>query len=329
MDSTPCLHGVRGALDKLMSATRFAARGLVVSAALGFVASAFAHQGLDEQLTVIEAQLKEEPGNPALHVQVGDLHRMRREWDAALAAYERAAGSPGGIEDADFMRGRLFLEARWPTTAKLYLDRFLATQPDHAGALVARGRASASLGLPLPAAVDLGRAIAVMPAPKPEHYLERAQALTAAGREVEALRGLDEGLTRLGPVAGLQLAAVDLEIALGHHEAALVRVDRLLARAPERATWLIRRGEILEHAGRYDEARAAYARAEHALASYPEPRRHSRAARDLQQTVRDALRRVQGPEKERSGEEQERSGEEMDRPTAPGVEPALPGDPPG
>ena len=107
-----------------------------------------------------------------------------------------------------------------------------------------------------------------------------------------ALQGLDEGLERLGQPITLQLYAIDLELELGRHDAALARLDRIASRADRKETWLVRRGEILEQAGRPAEARAAYVAAIEAVQALPATRRGTRAVSRLQTRAEEALARL-------------------------------------
>ncbi|HKS35595.1 MAG TPA: tetratricopeptide repeat protein, partial [Verrucomicrobiae bacterium] len=141
------------------------------------------------------------------------------------------------------------------------------------------------------AAKDFTRALGRLPEPKPEYYLERADAvMSASGRRVEtALRGLDEGMTRLGPLAPLQLRAIDLELSRRDHDRALARLAPLIAQSPRKETWLARKGDILQQAGREKEAREAYAVALTAAESLPPAHRRTRAMVALENQLRRVL----------------------------------------
>ncbi len=45
---------------------------------------------LDESLVVLEDALERDPFNPAIHYELGTLHMMRRDWDAAQASLEKS-----------------------------------------------------------------------------------------------------------------------------------------------------------------------------------------------------------------------------------------------
>jgi predicted negative regulator of RcsB-dependent stress response len=104
------------------------------------------------------------------------------------------------------------------------------------------------------------------------------------------LRGLDEGINRLGPVVTLQLAAIDLEVGRKNYEAALTRLNQIAAQSERKEAWLVRRGDILKLAGRDDEARAAFNAALLAIESLPPAHRQSRSVTALELRARLALK---------------------------------------
>ena len=162
--------------------------------------------------------------------------------------------------------------------------------------MAARARALGVLGKHLEAAKDFTGAIANAPnaTPRPEYFLERARALEAAGPShiAEALAGLDDGVERLGDVITLQLYAVDLELARGNYEGALRRLDQIAVRSVRQEPWLIRKGTILEAAGRKEDARAAYEQTLIAIGELPSSRRSNKAVARLENEAREALKRL-------------------------------------
>jgi len=262
--------------------------GVVVSAA-GLAA---AHGDIHERIAALTKRIAQEPANADLYLKRGELYHAHREWDAALADYARAQELNPRLTDIDLYRGLTYLAAGRLRPAQSALDRFLATRPSHVSALIARARVRVRLGDGLTAADDFSRAIAVQA--QPELYLERARALVGAGNQhvTVALAGLDEGIARLGPLVTLQLYAIDLEMRQRRYDAALARIETLAAQSPRKETWLARKGEILEQAGRRSDARAAYTAALAALNGVPEARRSTRATVELDARVRGALHRL-------------------------------------
>ena len=260
-----------------------------------------AHGPLHEQIAALTAQIQQEPQNPELYLKRGELHSHDGKWEAALADYERAAKLDPRLAVVDLARGKTLLVAGRYAEARAAVDRFLANHPNHAEARAARARVSVKLGQNRAAVEDYtwaidesvrrGRAI-------PEYYLERARACAAEGDAYvnEALRGLDEGMEKLGPLATLQLEAIALERTGKRYDAALARLETIAAQSPRKELWLARRGEILEQAGRVTQARLAYEQALAAMESLPTRHRKTRATTELEAHIHAALARLSGDE---------------------------------
>ena len=250
-----------------------------------------AHADIHERIAALDAQIEAHPNAPELYLKRGELHRLHRDWEAALADYHRAAELDPGLPEVDYFVGRMWLEAARPDLAKSALNRYLTRRPDDAGALVIRSRALARLGEGLAAAEDLTKAIARLEALGPELYLERSRLLVAeGGKHVdEGLRGIDEGIARLGPLVTLIQFAVEVEADRAHHEEALARLDPLPPGVRKQPLWLARRGDLLLAAGRDAEARAAYAAALQAIEALPATRRTVRANAALESRLRSLI----------------------------------------
>lgn len=253
--------------------------------------NSLAHAELILQIEAVTQQIQKEPGNAVLYVQRGELRRMHMEWDAALADFDRALSLDPSIKTIDLSKGRLMADGGWPLTARAFLDRFLDAQPNHAEAFTTRARVLTSLDLHLAAAEDFAAAIRLSPEPGPELFIERAQTLAALGADyhVKALEGLDEGVKKIGPLVTLQLLAVDLVLKQKQYDNAIARIDKIAARSPRKETWFARRGEILEQAGRPQDARAAYRSALAALNTLPPVRRNVPAMAQLEKRIRSQL----------------------------------------
>jgi tetratricopeptide (TPR) repeat protein len=251
-----------------------------------------AHDGVEGQIAQITAQLAREPANPGLLLKRGELYRATRQYPQALADLDRAAALDPNLSAAELARARVRLDAGNPRGAAEAASRFLARVPGHADALVVRARARVRLGQVREAAADFTRALESRPFP--DWYVERARAQMASGGDGigDAIRGLDDGIRRLGPVVTLELEAIDLELRLRRHAAALSRLDRLSAQTPRKESWLARRGTILESAGRIDEARAAYRAALAAASSLPAWTQRAPASAALIERLRNDLTRL-------------------------------------
>jgi tetratricopeptide (TPR) repeat protein len=263
-----------------------------LAAALLAPVPAFAHADIVERISALDRQIEQTPHDNDLYFKRGELHRLHRDWPAARADYDRAAALDPDDTTVHFYRGRMWLEAGDPAHARLLLDRFLAERPDHADALLIRSRALAEIGEWQAAAQDLTHAIDLLDPPTPEVYLDRARALVAAGPEHidPALRGLDAGIARLGPLVSLIQYAIEVERAHGRPQAALERFDLLPDQVRRQPKWLAIRGDILRSLGDVQQAQATYWAGLATIAAYPPARRNARATIELETRLRESLR---------------------------------------
>ncbi|HEY0156513.1 MAG TPA: tetratricopeptide repeat protein [Thermoanaerobaculia bacterium] len=245
-----------------------------------------AHDGVHDQIERATRRLAAEPKNAALYLHRAELYRLHQDWDRARADYTRAAKLDPRLEIVDFARGRMELEAGRPAAARTSLDRFLGRNPGHAEARLTRARTLVQLKKAEEAIADYDAAIAHVAQPTPDLYHERAKVLADLGRVDDALRGLDEGMTRLGTLVSLQRPAIDLELAAARYDRALARLDTITTR---RELYLADRADILLKAGRVEEAQAAYREALQRLAALPEEQQNSRVNRALVARIQGAL----------------------------------------
>ncbi|HEY2952554.1 MAG TPA: tetratricopeptide repeat protein [Verrucomicrobiae bacterium] len=254
-------------------------------------ASALAHGDLHEQIAALTKEIQQAPTNAVLYLRRAELHRLHAEYDAALADIDRAGTLDPALDVLDLARGKTFSDANWPLSARSALDRFLARSTNHIDALHTRARVLVKLGEREAAARDYTRAIEFSREPQLELYIERANALTTETGEHlgEALRGLEDGIRKIGPIVTLELFAIDLEVKQKRYDAALTRLDQISAQFPRKETWLARRGEILQQAGRDKEARDAFRAALKAISILPAPRRQVPAMLELEKRLQALL----------------------------------------
>jgi tetratricopeptide (TPR) repeat protein len=276
---------------ELRAPRRLAHATVVAVAVLLAPAPVLAHGAFDARVAALSARIEEQPSADR-YLERSVLYRGNGDLAAALADLKQAERLDPTRTDLGLHRGRLALDAGRPKEAVAPLQALLAETPNHPEANLALARALAELGQSRDAAAHYTRAIEAAPVAIPSHYLERADVLLAAGEPQVALDGLDEGLSRLGPVVALANRAIEIELARGRVDAALVRLDRLALRASRQETWLARRAEILEDSGRRAEARAAYARALAEIERLPPRRRATPAMAQLESRARDGVARL-------------------------------------
>jgi predicted Zn-dependent protease len=227
----------------------------LVLAVLGFPFSAAAHVGIHEEIETLSRLIRQAPANSQLYVSRGEAYRLHSNRDSAITDFSKALDIDPGNVAATTGLGRTYLDQGNPRQAIVHLNTALAREQGNVRALILRAQANAGSGRPLEAAADYTRAIeqfGKQGKPLPGYYLERARAYAAAGDQYidRALQGLDEGISVLGNIRTLELYAVELETRRGDFDAALVRLNSVLAGAPRKEFLLLRRGDILTAAGR-------------------------------------------------------------------------------
>lgn len=224
----------------------------------GLTAALRGHAEIDEAVARLNAAIAAAPAQAELYLARGELYARHADFIAAEANYLRAAELSPRLPRLDLLRGALALATGEPAGARAHLDRALAVDPCDAEALLLRARAHAGIAAGDRARRDLDAALALIAHPRAELYLERAR---MSATPAEAVRILDAGIARLGPIHTLQLRALELEESAGRFDAALTRLGQIIALSERREAWLKQRGDLLRRAGRPKEARAAYAAA--------------------------------------------------------------------
>ena len=273
------------------------------------------HEEIEVQVAEITRRLSGEPENATLLLRRGELHRLHRDWSAALADYGRAIELDPDLRIVHLSTGRLFLDADLPGPALAALDRFIAAVPGHGEAHILRARAFLRFDRKLDAAAELTRGIDLewsrpgSRRPRPDDYMDRARALASVGGEHvdAALRGLDDGARKLGGAISLQLLALDIEVSHRRWDAALERLSAIEALSPRKEKWLARRGEVLLEAGRPREAREALESALEAIAALPDHCRGTRAMSELGARIREVLAAIPTSKDARLAEEERRA----------------------
>ena len=221
----------------------------------------WAHLEIEEQIAAITLQLEEKPDDPDLYLQRAELHRFHKDWKLASADYGQAEKLDPKLTAVRLGRGRMLLESGEFESAKSTLDGVLKEKPDEAQAFFLRGRAVAKLGRAREAVRDFDSALPIMHLPTAEHYLERARTLVGMKdieANAEAIRGIEQGIARLGSLNTLHRYAAEIEVASGHTDEAIARIDALVVKTKGHLEWLKMRADVLADSGRCEEAAQAY-----------------------------------------------------------------------
>jgi predicted Zn-dependent protease len=260
-----------------------------------WIERADAHGNLHEQIARVSAEIDREPKNADLYLRRGELRRLHSEFPQAATDFETAAAIRPDWPQAGLAKARLALSSGSFEAAVAEMDRLLPKYPEYPEGWLIRARARARLANHAGAAMDYTEIVRRLERPEPEIFLERAAALAASGDNhfPEALNGLEEGLSKIGPVITLNLAALDLELKMKRFDQALRRIDRLLIASKRQDSWLARRGDVQILAGKKDEAQSSYREALEAIAALPPHHQTTSATMELKKRVMEAIAKLE------------------------------------
>lgn len=253
-----------------------------------------AHGELLIRIAEVTQQIKLQTNSAALYLQRGELHREDKDWNAAEADYTRAQTLDPKLAAVDLCRAQMLADSEQLQAARSLLNKIVAKSPQDGEAFVARAGVLARLNLPKLAERDFRRALALLPETTPELFAELAQTLIAQADTNAALRSLDDGIAKFGPIVPLQKPAIDLEFGQKNYKAALSRIDLVIEAAPRKENWLAQRGDILVAAGRNAEARKSFEEAIAAIHLLPMTLQKAPPMQTLQSRIDAALRTIQG-----------------------------------
>ena len=258
--------------------------------ALAFTRHAQAHGETELRIAAVTAALNSGSTNAAeLYLQRGELHREHQQWDLAEADYQSAAHAGAEAEKIEVCRGWLLTDSGQLEVAENKFTEVLNRFSKDGDAFIGRARVEAKLGKNDAAIADFERGTALQSKPTPEDILTLARLHAQAERTDKALKTLDAGIIKVGPLLALETYALDLELRSTNAVAALARVDTIVEHAPRKELWLAKRGEILLQAHRLPEAQQSFIAALRAIDSLPPRLQQSPSMVQLQAHIRTAM----------------------------------------
>ncbi len=162
----------------------------------------FGHPDLEQQARDLTAQIEQDATNAELLLRRGDVLRLHKEFELALADLAAAARCKRGWGMVTLVRAQTLEDAGRTREALAAADEFLKEQSGHGGALLVRARCEVRLGLGPEAVADYNAALAVLVELAPDLFLARARLQASLGRLEAAVKGLDEGERRPGIASG-------------------------------------------------------------------------------------------------------------------------------
>lgn len=248
-----------------------------------------AHDGSHERIERLTDQIAAAPSLATPYAERAAAYRDDQRFDEAIDDYQRAIHLDPRATDVSVRLAETLFDAGRLDEASAIVAPLLREQPDHPTARLVRAHILVATGAPEAAARDFGFVVATLPRPSPDLILQYANAYVAAGDLDTAIAVLDQGSERLGRLSVFEDRCITLEAALGRFEGALARLDRMFSEAPRADRWLFRRGELLDAAGRSEEAELAYREALDFLLKLPKRLRDVPASRALAASLRRRL----------------------------------------
>lgn len=251
------------------------ALGVLYAAIL--VQAGWGHGDRSEHLARLDAKIAANPDSVDNLLERAEAHRRLGHYDESLADLDRVLAIAPSNRQVHYLRGLTHFDHGEFAKAEASLRRYVESKPDSPSAHAALAETLTEQGRHVEAGDEYTHAIAVQPTPIPDHFIARAKAYRTAGKLDLAVKGLDDGMSAMGPLLTLQRLAIEIELDRGDHAGAIARIDDVLAKAPRKETWLVHKGAILASAGHQDKAFDAFRLARAALESLP-PRVQSSAA---------------------------------------------------
>ncbi len=251
-----------------------------------------AHGDGHERLAHLDAQILREPNNAELHLRRGRLYIEENHFAEARADLEKTLALAPAQHGARYFLAEALLHDGKAELAEQHAQKFIDAHGARSPGALSRGywllgQARMARQHPDAAIGAYRKAMKVTAELTPDHYQLFVNAcLAARGKYLdEALRMLDQGLAAGGSVDLLQGMALEVELQSGRPDAALQRLERVIAQGKRLPFLYTRKAEILADAGRMAEVGKALAAARSALTGITAKRRQAKAYTELEQKI--------------------------------------------
>lgn len=258
-----------------------------------FALPCLAHPDLLAQIDSVSAEIKKNGQSADLYLQRADLFRRHAQFGEALADIDSARHLETNTLAVALSRAHILIDVNRASEALEDIQVVLKNQPGNVEAILIRARCNASLGRAEAAVADYNEGIAHSSDPSIDLFLARAKQQAALGKLEDAVHGLDGAITNSVGVSLLQLTAIEYDRRRRAFDSALARVDKILDAYPVKEPWLTLRAEVLEQAGRTQEAERSFQQVIEGLGQYSAVRRSLDLTKQLEARARAGLIRTQ------------------------------------
>ncbi len=198
-----------------------------------------ANETIDERLRQASNELSLNPLDQAVRLERASLYLEHGDLDLAVADIETAE-MLGGDQEAAYVAGLYHLAKNDYPAAIEAFGEYLRRYPDHIPSLHKRAITYRDLQFTKQAIDDYQTLIGISQKPSPDYYLELAaiEATIEANGLERALKSLDHGIDRLGPLVSLQHVAIGYDMTRGDYRSALRRQQSIQPWVGNTPRWL-------------------------------------------------------------------------------------------
>jgi tetratricopeptide (TPR) repeat protein len=242
---------------------------LLAALVLG-TAAATAHGPFHEQIQALTLELQSKPEDLSLLARRCDIERAHGLWPEAMADLVQLEKLAPADPTNGLRRGVILLGQGHAVEAVPYLRKWVGKHPDGTDERLALAQACMGAKHWTHATQEFSTVLASSAEARAQVFLDRAQCQQQAGDSAtNILKGLDEGIVRIGPTPQLVRHAAEVELLRGAVEAAVARFGVLAERSERKERWLFEQGELFRRGGRWEDAQRCYSNAIVALESLP------------------------------------------------------------
>lgn len=254
-----------------MNLHRIHVRWLGLMMAIGlWVSDVMAHGPFHEEIQALTLALQAKPDEVPLLARRCDIQRAHALWAEAMADLVQLEKLSPMDPTNGLRRGVILLGQGKAEEALPHLGRWVQEHPDGQDERLAMAQACMGARQWSNAVREFSVVLALPSESRVQLFLDRAQCQQQAGDPVtHILKGLDDGIARIGPSPQLLRQAAEVELGRGAVEAAVGRIGVLADRSARKERWLFEQGELFRRGGRLEDARRCYSNAVVALDALP------------------------------------------------------------
>lgn len=211
---------------------------------------------LQGRIDRISVEIKKYPDSLQLIMKRGDLYRRQKEFFPAFEDYQVVLLKSPEHKEVNFSLSLLYLDHKFYNSGLVHINRYMGKQSGSVEAHLVRAELLENLKYFKDASTDYQYVIENYEKPRPSHYLAMSRCTIQADSAnwKQSIQWLEKGKDKLGDIITLEQQALKIEMSQQEYQAAIARVDEILADLPRKEKWLYQKGLILKEAGKNDEA---------------------------------------------------------------------------